>query len=57
MEKFMGSDWSAAAALASIALAFTIYYTSKAWFAHRERMAKIQKGIDPDEPFPKDALK
>lgn len=53
----MGSDWAPAAAIASIALACTIYYSLKAWFAHRERMAKIQKGIDPDERSPKDALK
>jgi hypothetical protein len=52
----MGSDWSAAATVAAIALACAIYYTSKAWFTHRERMAKIEKGIDPDKPSQKDAL-
>lgn len=46
----MGSDWAPAAAIASIAFACAIYYTSKAWFTHRERMAKIEKGIDPDKP-------
>jgi hypothetical protein len=46
----MGADWSAAAAIAAIALACTIFYTAKAWFTHRERMAKIERGIDPDEP-------
>jgi hypothetical protein len=53
----MPSDWPYAFAVASIALACATYYSLKAWFAHRERMAKIQKGIDPDEPSPKDALK
>ncbi len=45
-------DWSAATAFASIVLGITIYSTSKALFTHRERMAKIAKGIDPgEEPF------
>jgi hypothetical protein len=45
--------WAAAAAIGSIALACAIYYTVTAWFAHRERMAKIQHGIDPDRPVHK----
>lgn len=53
----MGAEWAGAATVASIAFACVIYYTVTAWFTHRERMAKIQKGIDPDKPSPKDALK
>ncbi len=45
----MGPDWSAAAATMVVVLGVTVYYTANAWFAHRERMAKIEKGIDPDE--------
>jgi hypothetical protein len=45
----MDNAWAGAAAVASIALACAIYYTSTAWFEHRERMAKIQQGIDPDK--------
>jgi hypothetical protein len=37
-------------AIASIAIALAIYHTAQAWFTHRERMAKIQRGIDPDNP-------
>jgi hypothetical protein len=33
-------------------LGWAIYFVTTAWFEHRERMAKIEKGIDPDEPFP-----
>jgi len=44
----MWSDWAGSAAIASIAFACVVYYTATAWFAHRERMAKIEKGIDPD---------
>ena len=46
----MGSDWAPAAVCISISLACAVYYTAKALFRHRERMAKIQKGIDPDAP-------
>lgn len=42
--------WSAAFTIASVAFACAIYYTASAWFQHRERMAKIEKGVDPDEP-------
>jgi hypothetical protein len=49
--------WAGTAAVASIAFAIAIYYTAEAWFTHRERMAKIEKGIDPDQPAPKDAPK
>jgi hypothetical protein len=41
-----GSEWPVAAAVAAIAFSFAIYYTAIAWFEHRERMAKIQKGGD-----------
>jgi hypothetical protein len=40
--------WACAAMAASLACAFVVYYSLIAWFAHRERMAKIQLGIDPD---------
>jgi hypothetical protein len=52
----MSSEWDLAFMVASVALAVTIVYTAKAWFAHRERMAKIQRGMDPDQPLKKDAL-
>lgn len=45
--------WASAAAIAAIAFAISIYYTADAWFTHRERMAKIEKGIDPDNPAQK----
>jgi hypothetical protein len=46
-----------AAAIASIAFAIAINCTAVAFFTHRERMAKIEKCIDPDQPAPKDAPK
>ena len=49
----MDNAWAGAAATASIALACAVYYTAAAWFTHRERMAKIQHGIDPDQPAQK----
>jgi hypothetical protein len=51
------SDWAPALAIASVAMALTIYYTAKAWFAHRERMARIEKGLDKDQPPPREASK
>jgi len=50
-------NWPAAMMVAAIAFACSIIYTATAWFAHRERMAKIQMGIDPDEPIPNDSSK
>jgi hypothetical protein len=44
----MNGDLAAAFAISSIAFALAIYYTATAWFKHRERMAKIERGIDPD---------
>jgi ribosomal protein L7/L12 len=44
----MSDSWATAVAIASVAFAFTIYYVAVAWFTHRERMAKIAQGIDPD---------
>ena len=52
-EMTMDQAWAGAATVASIAFACAIYYTAAAWFEHRERMAKIQQGIDPDVPPPK----
>jgi len=46
----MATDsWAAAVPMAAIAFACAIYFTATAWFAHRERMAKIQQGIDPNQ--------
>lgn len=45
----MSGDWAAAVVVASIAMGFTIYHTATAWFTHKERLAKIEKGIDPDK--------
>ena len=50
------AEWAGAAVLASIAFACAIYYTATAWFTHRERMAKIQMGMNPDKPAHEDAL-
>ena len=50
----MHAEWAGVVVVASVALGFTIYHTAAAWFAHRERMAKIEKGIDPDRPPRKD---
>lgn len=44
----MTDSWAFTAMIASVVFAFAIYHTVTAWFAHRERMAKIEKGIDPD---------
>jgi ribosomal protein L7/L12 len=46
----MIENWPAAIVVAAIVLAFAIYLTASAWFAHRERLAKIEHGIDPDQP-------
>lgn len=46
----MNGDWPTAVAIALIAFACAIYYTATAWFKHRERMEKIEQGIDPDQP-------
>jgi hypothetical protein len=43
-----------ALAVASIAFACAIYYTTKNWFEHRERMAKIQQGVNPDKDWPQE---
>lgn len=49
-------DMAAALAISSIAFAFAIYYTASAWFAHRERMAKIERGMDPYRPIERQPL-
>jgi hypothetical protein len=46
--------WATAAIFASIAFSLAIYYTAKSWFGHRERMAMIQQGINPDKGWPED---
>ena len=45
-----------ALSVASIAFACAIYFTLKSWFDHRERMAKIQQGINPDKDWPEEML-
>lgn len=52
----MVDSWAGAVAIASIAFAIAIYHTVTAWLAHRERMAKIERGIDPDQPIPRPPL-
>jgi hypothetical protein len=47
MDASASQAWAGAAMFAAIAFALAIYHTALAWFAHRERMAKIQNGIDP----------
>ena len=41
--------WVGAAGFIALVLGFTVYYTAVAWFEHREKMAKIHQGIDPDK--------
>jgi hypothetical protein len=50
-------SWPTAVGIAAIALAIAFYQTATAWFAHRERMAKIQQGLDPENPPQKNAAK
>ena len=45
----MNDNWVTAVAIPSVAFALAIYYTATAWFKHRERMAKIEGGLDPDQ--------
>ena len=33
-----------------VIIGLTVCALSKAWFKHRERIAKIENGIDPDAP-------
>ncbi len=49
MESDAWGDWALAATIASIAVSCAVYYTAQGWFAHRERMAKIEQGKDPDQ--------
>ena len=49
--------WALAAMIAAGAFAFAGYETARAWFKHRERMAKIERGIDPDQAAQEDAPK
>ena len=50
------SAWAAAAAVSAVAAAVAVYHTANAWFEHRERMAKIELGLDPDRPINKRPL-
>ena len=52
----MADSWATAVTIAAVAFACAIYYTATAWFAHRERMAKIQQGINPDQRLPRRPL-
>jgi hypothetical protein len=51
----LSEAWAGAAVVASIAFSCAIYYTAAAWFAHREQMARIERGIDNELPK-KDAM-
>lgn len=53
----MSTEWAGAAVVASMAFALAFYHTATAWFTHRERMAKIQQGIDPDKSSGQDSSK
>lgn len=57
-ENTMPDTWAGALIIAAIVFAFAIYHTLEAWFAHRERMAMIEKGIDPltGQPIGKETL-
>ncbi len=50
-------EWAAAVAIASVAFSLTIYHTALALFAHRERLARIQQGMNPDQPTQKEVFK
>jgi hypothetical protein len=45
----MSSEAWATAGFIAMVFAIAVYYTVTAWFEHRERMAKIQQGINPDK--------
>jgi hypothetical protein len=40
------------AGVAVMALGAALYFTVTAWFKHRERMAMIERGLNPDQQFP-----
>jgi len=48
----MNENWAGSAALAAIAFALAIYFTATGWFKHRERMAMIERGLNPDQMPP-----
>jgi hypothetical protein len=48
----MNENWAGSAALAAIAFALAIYFTATGWFKHRERMAMIERGLNPNQQFP-----
>lgn len=53
----MAEGWAFAVTVAAVAFALAIYSTATAWFRHRERMALIEHGIDPDHRlFPSQPL-
>jgi ribosomal protein L7/L12 len=48
----MNESWAVPAAVAAVAVCCAIYYTATAWFKHRERMAMIEQGLNPDQMPP-----
>ena len=43
-------DVGSAIGFAALCISVSAYYIAKQVMNHRERMAKIEKGIDPDQP-------
>jgi hypothetical protein len=50
------NDWAGAIAVGAMALAAAVYFTATAWFKHRERLAMIEHGLNPDTLIPLPAL-
>ncbi len=46
------NDWAGALALGAMAIAAALYFSAQAWFKHRERMAMIERGLNPDTLIP-----
>jgi hypothetical protein len=52
LEVIMNESCAGAAAVAAMALAGAFYFTATSWFKHRERMAMIERGLNPDQQIP-----
>jgi hypothetical protein len=46
------NDWAGALGLGAMALAAALYFSAQAWFKHCERMAMIERGVNPDTLIP-----
>jgi len=46
------NDWAGALGLGAMALAAALYFSAQAWFKHCERMAMIERGLNPDTLIP-----